>query len=232
MEYTMAEEHAFHVKHFCCFECDVPLGGKKYVVKHDQPICLNCCAKKYRKLLDLHLYHNGRRCHYMFINRCLPHFLELWFETLEVMLSPPPPTPFSPFEVPWSWCSFCMHLSGGAHAGCNRASRAGTCVCLKTLILDIKRKEVVAVGQLDLGLVSVVGECYTCGKQIGVEDQRVSFSHFDWHACSKEKSAVSCQSAPKNPWGYYSCKYFLEEAGDPEFNAFLNKYTNMKIPDE
>nr|CAD7394673.1 unnamed protein product [Timema cristinae] len=48
-EYTMAEEHAFHVKHFCCFECDVPLGGKKYVVKHDQPICLSCYAKKYGK---------------------------------------------------------------------------------------------------------------------------------------------------------------------------------------
>nr|CAD7459413.1 unnamed protein product [Timema tahoe] len=48
-EYTMAEEHAFHVKHFCCFECDVPLGGKKYVVKHDQPVCLSCYAKKYGK---------------------------------------------------------------------------------------------------------------------------------------------------------------------------------------
>nr|CAD7430478.1 unnamed protein product [Timema monikensis] len=33
-----------------------------------------------------------------------------------------------------------------------------------------------------------------------------------------------------------SCKYSLEEAGEsrenPDFNAFLNKYTNMKIPDE
>nr|CAD7196224.1 unnamed protein product [Timema douglasi] len=198
-EYTMADEHAFHVKHFCCFECDVPLGGKKYVVKHDQPICLNCCAKKYRKLL----------------------YASVW------------------------WCT-CWLQSG----------QQGWDVCLsQDSILDIKRKEVVAVGQLDLGLVSVVGsrenemrimsfqvmvevanskiqECYTCGKLIAVEDQRVSFSYFDWHACSKEKSAVSCQSAPKNPWGYYSCKYFLEEAGDPEFNAFLNKYTNMKIPDE
>nr|CAD7417081.1 unnamed protein product [Timema poppensis] len=147
-EYTMAEEHAFHVKHFCCFECDVPLGGKKYVVKHDQPICLNCCAKKYRKLL----------------------YASVW------------------------WCT-CWLQSG----------QQGWDVCLsQDSILDIKRKEVVAIGQLDLGLVSVVGsrenemrimsfqvmvevanskiqECYTCGKLIAVEDQRVSFSYFDWH---------------------------------------------------
>ncbi|PSN56759.1 hypothetical protein C0J52_00029 [Blattella germanica] len=48
-EYTCAEEKAFHVKHFCCYECDVPLGGKQYIPKDNQPICLQCFENKYGK---------------------------------------------------------------------------------------------------------------------------------------------------------------------------------------
>lgn len=48
-EYTVAEGQAFHVKHFCCFECDEPLGGKQYVPKDGQPICLPCYGRKYGK---------------------------------------------------------------------------------------------------------------------------------------------------------------------------------------
>lgn len=47
MSYTAAEDHFFHVKHFCCYHCDVPLGGKKYIPdnKTGQPMCLDCDFK-------------------------------------------------------------------------------------------------------------------------------------------------------------------------------------------
>ncbi|XP_021913698.1 uncharacterized protein LOC110826900 isoform X2 [Zootermopsis nevadensis] len=48
-EYTCAEGNAFHVKHFCCYECDTPLGGKQYIPKDNQPVCLECFQKKYGK---------------------------------------------------------------------------------------------------------------------------------------------------------------------------------------
>lgn len=48
-EYTMAEGQAFHVKHFCCYECDIPLGGMKYVPVDNQPVCLDCFQDKYGK---------------------------------------------------------------------------------------------------------------------------------------------------------------------------------------
>ncbi|KAJ2947422.1 hypothetical protein O0L34_g17200 [Tuta absoluta] len=42
--YTAAEGRAFHVQHFCCYHCDAPLGGSKYVPddKTGLPICLSC----------------------------------------------------------------------------------------------------------------------------------------------------------------------------------------------
>ncbi|XP_063236583.1 testin [Bacillus rossius redtenbacheri] len=48
-EYTMAEGKAFHVKHFCCYECDVPLGGMNYILKDEQPVCLDCYQEKHGK---------------------------------------------------------------------------------------------------------------------------------------------------------------------------------------
>lgn len=41
-EYCLAEESTFHVKHFCCFECDSPLAGKSYVMENNQPTCVDC----------------------------------------------------------------------------------------------------------------------------------------------------------------------------------------------
>ncbi|XP_022902781.2 uncharacterized protein [Onthophagus taurus] len=41
-EYCLAENATFHVKHFCCFECDTPLAGSNYVMEESQPICLSC----------------------------------------------------------------------------------------------------------------------------------------------------------------------------------------------
>lgn len=47
--YTAAEGRAFHVQHFCCYHCDAPLGGKKYVPddKTGLPICLECYDQYY-----------------------------------------------------------------------------------------------------------------------------------------------------------------------------------------
>lgn len=44
-EYCLAENSTFHVKHFCCFECDTPLAGQDYVVEDAQPVCLPCFEK-------------------------------------------------------------------------------------------------------------------------------------------------------------------------------------------
>ena len=39
--YTQAEGCNWHLKHFCCFECDKKLGGEQYVVR-ENPYCLAC----------------------------------------------------------------------------------------------------------------------------------------------------------------------------------------------
>lgn len=39
--YTQAEGSNWHLKHFCCFECDMKLGGEQYVVR-ENPYCLAC----------------------------------------------------------------------------------------------------------------------------------------------------------------------------------------------
>lgn len=43
-EYTAAEDATFHIKHFCCYQCDTPLAGQQYVPdgETNQPLCLNC----------------------------------------------------------------------------------------------------------------------------------------------------------------------------------------------
>ncbi|XP_037947509.1 uncharacterized protein LOC119679307 [Teleopsis dalmanni] len=43
-EYTAAENSTYHIKHFCCYQCDKPLAGEQYVPddKTNMPICLEC----------------------------------------------------------------------------------------------------------------------------------------------------------------------------------------------
>lgn len=43
-EYTAAEGATFHIKHFCCYHCDLPLAGQQYVPdeKSNMPLCLKC----------------------------------------------------------------------------------------------------------------------------------------------------------------------------------------------
>ncbi|KAL5260524.1 hypothetical protein ACHWQZ_G010606 [Mnemiopsis leidyi] len=41
-EYTLAEDRNWHMDHFCCWECDSPLGGQRYVTRDDHPFCILC----------------------------------------------------------------------------------------------------------------------------------------------------------------------------------------------
>ncbi|XP_077992769.1 testin-like isoform X2 [Glandiceps talaboti] len=49
-EYTQAEDQNWHLKHFCCFDCDVLLGGKRYVPRDNHPYCLECYEKRFAKI--------------------------------------------------------------------------------------------------------------------------------------------------------------------------------------
>lgn len=46
-EYTQAEGHSWHLKHFCCFDCDCILAGETYVMENDKPVCTPCYMKSY-----------------------------------------------------------------------------------------------------------------------------------------------------------------------------------------
>ncbi|CAG9767710.1 unnamed protein product [Ceutorhynchus assimilis] len=41
-EYCLAENATFHLKHFCCFQCDIPLAGQEYTLEEEKPYCLPC----------------------------------------------------------------------------------------------------------------------------------------------------------------------------------------------
>ncbi|KAM8861203.1 testin [Synchiropus picturatus] len=46
-EYTQAEGQNWHLKHFCCFDCDCILAGETYVMEKDKPVCTMCYMKNY-----------------------------------------------------------------------------------------------------------------------------------------------------------------------------------------
>uniref|UniRef100_A0A3Q1G4Y7 Testin n=1 Tax=Acanthochromis polyacanthus TaxID=80966 RepID=A0A3Q1G4Y7_9TELE len=46
-EYTQAEGQNWHLKHFCCFDCDCILAGETYVMENDKPVCTTCYMKNY-----------------------------------------------------------------------------------------------------------------------------------------------------------------------------------------
>ncbi|KAH8394883.1 hypothetical protein KR222_008461 [Zaprionus bogoriensis] len=48
-EYTAAEGATYHIKHFCCLQCDEPLAGQQYIPdeKSNMPLCLQCYDKFY-----------------------------------------------------------------------------------------------------------------------------------------------------------------------------------------
>ncbi len=45
-----AEDRFWHLKHFCCYECDSPLAGHKYIPVEGQPHCLACWQSKHGKV--------------------------------------------------------------------------------------------------------------------------------------------------------------------------------------
>ncbi|TKS73895.1 Testin [Collichthys lucidus] len=46
-EYTQAEGQNWHLKHFCCFDCDCILAGETYVMENDKPVCKPCYMTNY-----------------------------------------------------------------------------------------------------------------------------------------------------------------------------------------
>lgn len=51
-ECTEAEGRFWHMKHFCCYECQAPLGGQRYVMREDRPVCCQCFEKMFAEFCD------------------------------------------------------------------------------------------------------------------------------------------------------------------------------------
>ena len=49
-EYTKAENQNWHLNHFCCWKCDKPLGGTKYIIIDSKPYCLECNNLNFSKV--------------------------------------------------------------------------------------------------------------------------------------------------------------------------------------
>lgn len=41
-EYTKAMSKDWHTGHFCCWSCDSPLTGQRYILREDHPYCVRC----------------------------------------------------------------------------------------------------------------------------------------------------------------------------------------------
>lgn len=54
-EYTLADNKNFHIKHFCCIFCDLPLAGQQYVNddKTNNPVCLDCYEKHFANVCTM-----------------------------------------------------------------------------------------------------------------------------------------------------------------------------------
>ncbi|XP_032893731.1 prickle-like protein 1 isoform X1 [Amblyraja radiata] len=51
-ECTEAEGRHWHMKHFCCFECDAVLGGQRYIMKDGRPFCCSCFESLYAEYCE------------------------------------------------------------------------------------------------------------------------------------------------------------------------------------
>ncbi|KAE8583159.1 hypothetical protein XENTR_v10020448 [Xenopus tropicalis] len=52
LECTQAEGFHWHTRHFCCFECECPLGGHRYIMKDQRPFCCSCYDRLYAQYCD------------------------------------------------------------------------------------------------------------------------------------------------------------------------------------
>ncbi|KAJ8269786.1 hypothetical protein COCON_G00123930 [Conger conger] len=51
-ECTEAEGRHWHMKHFCCFECETVLGGQRYIMKDGRPFCCGCFESLYAEYCE------------------------------------------------------------------------------------------------------------------------------------------------------------------------------------
>jgi len=51
-ECTEAEGYSWHMDHFGCSNCKKRLGGERYVMRQNQPFCLNCFETMYAEYCD------------------------------------------------------------------------------------------------------------------------------------------------------------------------------------
>uniref|UniRef100_A0A667ZSV1 Prickle planar cell polarity protein 3 n=1 Tax=Myripristis murdjan TaxID=586833 RepID=A0A667ZSV1_9TELE len=51
-ECTEAEGRHWHMKHFCCFECETALGGQRYIMRESRPYCCSCYESLYAEYCD------------------------------------------------------------------------------------------------------------------------------------------------------------------------------------
>ncbi|NXD74620.1 PRIC2 protein, partial [Eolophus roseicapillus] len=63
----------WHLGHFCCFECEGPLGGGRYLLRHGRAYCPPCHQAQHTHLCDAcaghigpdqpHMTHRGQHWH-------------------------------------------------------------------------------------------------------------------------------------------------------------------------
>ncbi|XP_039196627.1 prickle-like protein 1 isoform X3 [Crotalus tigris] len=51
-ECTEAEGRHWHMKHFCCLECETILGGQRYIMKDGHPLCCGCFESLYAEYCE------------------------------------------------------------------------------------------------------------------------------------------------------------------------------------
>ncbi|KAJ6656238.1 hypothetical protein lerEdw1_003966 [Lerista edwardsae] len=51
-ECTEAEGRHWHMKHFCCLECETVLGGQRYIMKDGRPFCCGCFESLYAEYCE------------------------------------------------------------------------------------------------------------------------------------------------------------------------------------
>lgn len=61
-ECTEAEGRHWHMKHFCCYECETALGGQRYIMKDGRPHCCNCFESLFAEYCDACGEHIGNQC--------------------------------------------------------------------------------------------------------------------------------------------------------------------------
>lgn len=85
-ECTEAEGRHWHMKHFCCYECETTLGGQRYIMKDGRPHCCNCFESLYAEYCDACGEHIGTcEKHMIHVTLCYNNMLLHVFFFLELI---------------------------------------------------------------------------------------------------------------------------------------------------